>query len=69
MYKLIIRKFNGETEKIEGVNLLGFVFTAEWYSSKPEVKSVTVVDRTGFVYLHDSKMQGAKNVAFRMAEV
>lgn len=69
MYKLIIRKWNKETEKYENdFSVLPLILAARWHYGKKGTMSVTVVDRTGFVYLHESRQEGAKNQAFRMSE-
>lgn len=64
MYKLIIRNWDGTQIKIEDENSnFAFLINAKFYLKLDAVKSVIIVDRTGYVYFYESKVEGAKNVA------
>jgi hypothetical protein len=69
MYKLIVVKWNKEKIKFEGDHaLLGLIDMACYYDKHEDVKSVIVVDKTGFVYFYNSKVEGAKNIAVRFSK-
>jgi hypothetical protein len=69
MYKLIIRNWDGSQTKIESENKFAFLINAKFYLKLDAVKSVIVVDRTGYVYFYKSKVEGAKNVTLHFEKV
>lgn len=69
MYKLIIRNWDGSQTKIESDSNFAFLINARFYLKFDAVKSVIVVDRTGYVYFYESKVEGAKNVTLHFEKV